>query len=250
MHGIPPKYLRFGSERLRPAVDLLARVPLKEVSLAADLGCGTGTSTELLAARWPEAAIVGVDHSIEMVEAARQAHPHWQWVTAEIEPRTAREPLDLLFSNAALHWVKMHGEVFPRLLRQVRSGGVLAVQIPRNFAAPSHHLMRVAGEPWSHILPVEPAWSGDASFYYDLLAPLATTLDIWETEYHHVMDSAESILHWVRGSALRPYLEALDPADRPIFEASYLELIKEAYPPQTDGKVLLPFRRLFVVAVR
>lgn len=244
------QYLRFGSERLRPALDLLARVPLKEVASAADLGCGTGNSTELLVARWPGVRTVGVDTSPDMLKLARQAHPDWHWEEAAIEKWKAKEPLDVLFSNAALHWVVDHGKVFPRLLGQVRSGGVLAVQIPRNFGAPSHHLMRVAGEPWADRLPVQPAWSGEPGFYYDLLAPLSTTLDLWETEYQHVMDSVESILHWVRGSALRPYLEALEEADRPIYEASYLELIKEAYPPQTDGKVLLPFRRLFLVAVR
>lgn len=246
----PAQYLRFASERTRPAVELAARVPLAEVTEAVDLGCGPGNSTEVLAARWPAARLTGVDSSPEMLAEARAAHPDWAWVEADVAAWAPATAPDLIFSNAALHWLDDHAKLFPRLMSYLAPGGLLAVQMPANYDAPSHTLMREAGAPWADRLPAPRSLAGDAGAYYDWLAPRAASVDLWETTYHHVLDGPEAVVDWVRGTGLRPYLEALEPSDRPAFEARYLELIREAYPHRADGTVLMPFQRLFLVAVR
>jgi trans-aconitate 2-methyltransferase len=250
----PSQYMKFGNERTQPSIDLVGRIPLAAPRRIVDLGCGPGNSTEIAARRWPEAAITGVDNSADMLAAAAKAHPDWRWEQADIGSWSPAEPYDLVFSNAALQWVGDHPRVFPALLRQVAEGGALAVQMPRNYESPSHALMRRVAE--------EGAWRErlrgvrdllavrGPDFYYDLLAPAARRVEIWETEYGHVMESPRAILEWVRGTGLRPFLEPLDAAERQDFEARYLAALEEAYPRRADGKVLFPFRRLFIVALR
>jgi len=250
----PSLYMKFGDQRTRPAVDLLARVPATEPSRVADLGCGPGNSTELLAARWPTAEIAGVDNSDDMLEQARRLHPEWRWEQADIAAWTAARPYDVVFTNAALQWVPGHTALFPRLLDAVAPGGVLAVQMPRNLNAPSHAKMRETAEegPWrSRLVNARDSLVvGEPGFYYDLLAPLAARLDIWETEYIQVMESATAILEWVRGTGLRPFTAPLAPEERTEFERRYLAKLEAAYPKQANGKVLFPFRRIFIIAQR
>lgn len=249
----PSQYLKFADERTRPAADLLARVPLAAPAMIVDLGCGPGNSTELLARRWPGARLTGVDNSAAMLESAAKAHPDWTWEEADIAAWSPRAPVDLIFANAALHWVPDHAALFPRLFGQVAPGGALAVQMPRNFDAPSHALM--------HRLADDPRWrdrlAGAArrpvaapARYYDLLAPLARRIDLWESEYMHVLEGPAAILEWVRGTGLRPYLDPLDKPEQAAFTERYLAALAEAYRPAADGKVLFPFRRLFLVAER
>ena len=158
------------------------------------------------------------------------------------------------FSNAALHWVGDHGTLLPRLLGGVRPGGVLAVQMPRNFEAPSHALLRATAEsgPWADRLAGVLDWRPVAApeWYYDLLAPHAGLLDLWETMYLHTLDGDDPVLSWTRGTALRPLMQALDGEDRAAFEAAYAARLREAYPRRVDGRTLFPFRRLFIVAQR
>lgn len=249
----PERYLTFGDQRTRPAVDLLARVALAAPARVADLGCGPGNSTGLLAARWPAAEVIAVDHSAEMLAKARASDVRATWVEADIAVWAPDRPLDLVYSNAALQWLGDHATLLPRLLGHVRPGGVLAVQMPRSFGSPSHRLARaVAGSgPWAERLagylrsePVAaPGW------YYDLLAPRAA-LDIWETEYLHVLEGDDPVLSWTRSTALRPVAQALDEDDYAAFEAAYAARLREAYPKRADGRTLYPFRRLFIVAVR
>lgn len=250
----PSQYMKFGNERTQPSVDLVSRVPLAAPRRIVDLGCGPGNSTEMIARRWPEAEITGVDNSAAMLETAAKSYPHWRWEEADIGAWSPAEPYDLVFSNAALQWVPDHPRVFPALFRHVAEGGVLAVQMPRNFESPSHALMRKVAE--------DGAWRDrlrgardllavrGPEFYYDLLAPRARRVEVWETEYGHVMADARAILEWVRGTGLRPFLEPLDAGERAEFERRYLAEIERAYPRRADGKVLFPFRRLFVVASR
>lgn len=250
----PERYLTFGDQRTRPAYDLLARVPLENAARVADLGCGPGNSTTLLAKRWPEAAIVGVDNSPEMLAQARATGIRATWVDADIAAWTPDHPLDLIYSNAALHWLGDHATLLPRLMSQLRAEGVLALQMPRNRAAPSHTLLReTAGRgPWADRLagtldrqPVAaPEW------YYDLLSPYAQAPDVWETEYLHALEGDDPVLRWTRGTALRPIMQALDAEQVPQFEAAYAARLREAYPRRADGRTLFPFRRLFVVAQR
>jgi trans-aconitate 2-methyltransferase len=242
----------FASERTRPARELLARVPLASPRRVVDLGCGPGNSTALLRERWPEATLTGVDSSAEMLRRARQDLPGVDWVHADAASFTSSEPLDVLFSNALLQWVPDHASALPALLSQLAPGGVLAIQMPHNFSEPSHRLMRETPGPWAQrtarVRPQSPV--EDASFYYDLLAPLASSVDIWQTRYEHVMPDVMAIVEWVKGTGLRPYLDALEPDERSAFLDAYARGLDTAYPPRRDGRRLFSFPRLFVVATR
>jgi len=249
------QYLRFADERTRPCRDLAAAIALPAPRRVFDLGCGPGNSTAVLATRWPDAEITGLDSSEAMIAAARRDAPLRTWIVGDIASWTAGEPVDLVFSNAALQWVPGHDTVYPHLLSQLAPSGALAAQVPCNMGAPAHEAMReVAARPaWRRHFPgaVREWHVHPSAFYYDTLAPLAARLDIWETEYLHVLPDAAAIVEWYKGSGLRPFLDALpDEADRHRFLAGYLEAVTAAYPAQGDGRVLFPFRRLFVIAYR
>jgi trans-aconitate 2-methyltransferase len=259
----PAQYLKFGDERLRPGFDLLARVGLLPPGDLWELGCGTGVHARAIAARWPDRTVTAVDNSREMLARASAEPSEIRWVEADIAQWSASDKAALVFSNATLQWLRGHDRLFPHLMRQVAPGGVLAVQMPRNFDAPSHVLMRevAASGPWSGVLaPLADPKGEHASLlrrdpvarpevYYDLLAPLATGgIDLWETEYLHVLEGEDAVLEWVRGTALRPVLEALNPDRRAGYLAAYGAALRQAYPRRPDGRTLLPFRRLFLVA--
>ncbi len=246
------QYLKFGEQRTRPARELLARVMLGSAERVVDLGCGPGNSTALLRGRFPEAHITGVDNSQVMLQRARRELPDIEWVEADLQTYRAPQPLDLLFANAVLQWLPDHLSLLPALLESVKPGGVLAVQMPHNFDEPSHRLMRELPGPWArrieHLRDL--ANVREASFYYDVLGPCATSVDVWQTTYQHVMDDADAIVEWVRGTALRPYFDALTDAERKVYLADYARAIDMAYPARTSGKRLFAFPRLFMVAVR
>jgi trans-aconitate 2-methyltransferase len=250
----PGKYLEFAGPRLRPALDLLARVPLAQPAVVYDLGCGAGNVTRLLVERWPAAAVTGVDGSAAMLARARAAAPSVTWAHADLQSWRASRPADLLFSNAALHWLDDHAHLFPRLVAELVPGGVLAVQMPRNHGAPSHTEMVAAAEsgPWRDRL--RPALRArpvaEPAVYRDILRPHVAQLDIWETEYLHELEGDNPVVEWTRGSALKPLLDALEEPERSAFLAEYSARIRRAYPPRPDGRTLLPFRRVFIVAVR
>lgn len=253
MRWEPAQYLKFAGHRLRPAVDLLNRIDADPRTIA-DLGAGAGNVTRLLQARWPGAHITGVDTSPEMLARAAESLPQASWECADLASWRPSQPIDLLYSNAALHWVDDHPTLFPALFTMVNAGGTVAVQMPNNFGAPSHTAIAdvVASGPWTSTLqpllrtpPVQ-----RPSVYFDLLAPVASSLDIWETEYVHVLDGDRPVLEWVKGTWLRPLLNALDDAQRAEFESRYAELVGAAYPRRADGRTLFPFRRLFIVATR
>jgi trans-aconitate 2-methyltransferase len=250
----PERYLAFADHRTRPAIDLLARVPLQQAERVADLGCGPGNSTRLLVERWPAATVVGIDSSSDMLASAGQSAVGATWVEANIATWAPDGPFDLIYSNAALHWVGDHERLLPRLLGCVRPGGVLAVQMPRNFEAPSHALLRATAEsgPWADRLAEVLDWRPVAApeWYYDLLAPQAAALDIWEAVYLHVLEGDDPVLRWTRSTALRRIMQALDEADFAAFEVDYAARLREAYPRRADGRTLFPFRRLFIVAQR
>jgi len=253
----PNLYLKYANERTRPAADLIAQINLESPARIVDLGCGPGNSTEQLRDRWPDAAITGVDNSPEMLAQAKAKHPNWQWVLGDIETWTLEPPVDLIFSNAAFHWVAGHATLFRGMINGVAPGGALAVQMPNNFQSATHTIMQevaAKGDPrWSKTLDtaartfsVQPP-----AFYYDVLRKHASPVDIWETEYQHVMDGPKAIFDWIRGTGMRPYLDRLPDAEqRQLFEELCLEGIQEAYRPNDQGKVLFPFRRMFIVAYR
>jgi trans-aconitate 2-methyltransferase len=244
----PQQYLKFAEERSRPCCDLAARVEAAAPRHIIDLGCGPGNSAEVLSARWPEAAITGLDGSAAMIDAARVASPQYEWRTGDIQAWAAgEERFDVVFSNAALQWVGEHGAVFPQLLARVSEGGALAVQIPGNYTEPQHQLMREVAKRFQ--LQVREWHTHELDFYYDALAPLASRLELWATEYLHVLPNVEAIVEWYKGTGMRPYLDALvSDGERERFLSEYLEGLRGIYRRQGDGMVLFPFRRIFIVA--
>jgi trans-aconitate 2-methyltransferase len=253
----PNLYLKYASERTRPAADLIAQIRLENPARIVDLGCGPGNSTEHLRHRWPEAEITGVDNSPEMLAKAKATYPDWQWVLCDIEGWKPEPAVDLVFSNAALHWVPGHATLFRSLIAAVAPGGALAVQMPNNFQSPTHTIMQEVaanGDPrWSKTLDVSARTFAvqPPAFYYHVLRKHARNVDIWETEYQHVMDGPKAIFDWIRGTGMRPYLDHLhDDEQRQLFQEMCLERFQEAYPPNDQGKALFPFRRIFIVAYR
>lgn len=249
----PARYLKFEDERTRPAGDLLAQVRSGNVRRIVDMGCGPGNSTELLAARYPDAQIVGLDNSPAMLEEARRRLPDVRFESADADVWVPDGAVDLVFANAIYQWVPRHLEQLPRILAALPRGATLAVQMPDNLSEPTHRLMSevVSAGPWSGRLagaardPL-PA----ARVYYEALQPFAGRLDIWRTAYLHVLRSADAIVEFVRSTGLRPFLDPLSGSERTEFLALYSARIAAAYPPLSDGQVLLAFPRLFLVAER
>ncbi|HMN79821.1 MAG TPA: methyltransferase domain-containing protein [Burkholderiaceae bacterium] len=250
----PEQYLKFAQPRLRPALDLLARIDLPAPARIVDLGCGTGSITGLMARRWPAAQITGVDDSAAMLERARGEHPGIRWQQQSMADWRADEPVDLLFSNAALHWLPDHPALFASLIGQLAPGGVLAVQMPRNFSAPSHTAIAdtVREGPWRARLEplLKPLPVMEPAAYFEICSPLAADVDLWETEYRQVLTGQDPVKEWTKGPWLRQFLDALDEPQRSRFETDYAARVARAYPPLPDGRTLFPFRRLFLIATR
>jgi trans-aconitate 2-methyltransferase len=251
----PTQYGRYAGQRGRPFFELTARVEADAPSNVVDLGCGPGDLTVALAERWPEALVRGIDSSPEMIERARTQSPpapvQFSVGTAE---RFGATGVDVLVSNAALQWVPTHRELLTRWAAQLNPGGWLAFQVPANFTAPSHTLMRELAESaaWRDRLGgvLRGAEStAPAAEYLHLLARAGLDVDAWTTEYEHVLDGEDPVLEWVRGTGLRPALQALDDDDAQRFSAEYAALLREAYPRRDYGTVF-GFRRTFVVAHR
>jgi trans-aconitate 2-methyltransferase len=250
------QYTAFEDERTRPVRDLLSALPDIEARSGIDLGCGPGNSTEALAARFPGASIRGLDSSSDMIAAARRRLPQLQFAIGGIEEWQDAGPFDVILANAVMHWVADHARVFPELVSKLSPGGALAIQMPDNLDVPAHQLMRetAAGGPWANTLAAAAASRtaiGSAADYYNMLRPMCGRVDVWRTTYHHPLaGGAAAIVEWFKGSGLRPFLEPLDAAARAAFLDRYTAAVARAYPPLPDGSVLLPFPRLFVVAIR
>ncbi len=248
----PALYLHYADERLRPALDLLARVPLVRPGHVVDLGCGAGNVTALLKHRFPAARVTGIDDSAPMLARAREAAPDCSFAQADIAAWTPAQKPDLLYSNAALHWLGGHDALFPRLLATLAPGGVLAVQMPAMHDAPiraRQHEVAAHG-PWATLLTgvgsAPPILSPEA--YWDLLRPHCAALDFWETTYLHALQGEDAVVQWAMGTSLRPFLAPLPAELREGFLAAYRAAVAPCYPRRPDGTTLLAFRRLFLVA--
>lgn len=256
----PTQYGIFADHRLRPALELLDRIPLADPSTVYDLGCGPGEITQIIANRWPDAQVTGVDNSPQMLAKAAAISDEIEWIEADVATWQPDRTPDLLYSNATLQWLDDHDALIPRLFGLLAPGGCLAVQMPLSWDLPSHRLMR---ETLAHggpdRAPIGPAalrqaldhvWVADAAHYFDLLSPHARSLDIWETEYLQVLDGENPVLDWVSGTGLRPVLNGLSNDERAIFLQRYSAALLDAYPPRDNGQTLYPFRRLFIVACK
>ena len=250
------QYLKFEDERTRPARDLLAQVPADLVAgTVYDLGCGPGNSTELLVNRLPGRGVKGIDNASDMLRAARDRLSGVDFVECDLAKWRPPEPAALLYANAVFQWLPDHITLIANLMDGLRRGGVLAVQMPDNLSEPSHLLMEEsalagpwksafeAGTPRRKPLPAPAA-------YMDALGPKAARVDVWHTTYNHPMADAAAIVEWVKGTGLRPFVDPLPAAEREAFLRTYTEKLAAAYPPRFDGKVLLRFPRLFLVASR
>jgi trans-aconitate 2-methyltransferase len=248
------QYLKFEDERSRPPRDLLAQVPLRRPRLAVDLGCGPGNSTELLIERFPQSEIIGLDSSPDMLRKARARLAKCKFVEADIVTWTPEPQTDLLLANAAFQWVPDHPRQLRRLLEALPPAGVLAVQMPDNTGEPAIAFQQelAASGSWAtdlaNAVPRAEILAPEA--YYDLLKPVCAQIDIWHSVYNHVLASPQAIVEWFKGSSLQPYLSLLDAAARNEFLAAYTEKIAAGYQARFDGKILLKFPRLFIVAVR
>lgn len=250
------QYASFEAERTRPVRDLVAAIPtpVQEVHAAIDLGCGPGNSTEVLAARFPAAQVTGLDSSDDMLAAARQRLPGLAFEQADIASWNPPGRFDVILANASLQWLPDHATLYPRLAGHLAEGGTLAVQTPDNLGEPAHRLMRelAADGPWaSQLGQTRHEARHNAEFYYQLLKPLCRHVDVWRTTYFHPLaGGAAAVVEWFKGTALRPYLAPLSKELQASFLARYTEAIAGAYPALPDGTVLLPFPRLFILAVR
>ena len=256
----PGQYHRFTDHRLRPALELLDRVPIADASFVFDLGCGPGNVTRLIAERFAEARVAGVDMSSEMLAKAAETPSRIEWVQADIAHWQPERAPELIYSNAALHWIDDHTTLFPRLFAVLAPGGCLAVQMPLSYSMPSHVLMRETladgGVNGSRLgdealaAAVARKWVLDAGEYYDLLAPDAKSVDVWETEYIQQLSGEDPVLEWVKATGLRPILNDLRGAEHERFMEVYRKRLRRAYPRRATGRTLYPFRRLFMVAMR
>jgi trans-aconitate 2-methyltransferase len=247
------EYVKFEDDRTRPVHELLARVPMADISDAVDLGCGPGNSTAVIAERYPRARIIGVDTSPDMLAAARARLPDVTFTEADVGTWTPPRPVDLILANAVLHWVPDHLDVVVKLVGHLNPGGAFAFQVPNNELEPSRIAIRetLSRGPWAEKFRTPPVRQQipPVEVYYDRLSTLGS-VDIWRTIYNHPMEDAQGIADWNVGTALRPVLDRLDESERPAFMEAYVARLAEAYPTRADGRVLHRFPRLFVVVTK
>ena len=247
------QYTLFEQQRTRPVRDLVAAIPDGDVRSAVDLGCGPGNSTEVLAERFAQAVVTGMDSSDDMLVDARKRLPALNFELADIGTWNPAQTFDVILANASLQWLPDHATLYPHLVSQLTPGGTLAVQTPDNLDEPAHKLARevAADGPWAtKIGAVKHNARHTASYYFELLSKHCSTVDVWRTTYHHPLAGSAAVVEWFKGSALRPFLAPLTESEKSAFLDEYLARITKAYPALADGTVLLPFPRLFIIATR
>ncbi len=257
-HWNPNLYLKFSDHRLRPGLELLNRISSISPKTIYDLGCGAGELTRIISEQWPMASVYGIDNSKEMLEQAAKTPSNVQWQEMNISHWVPDKKPDLIYSNATLHWVDNHYKLFTQLIEFLNTGGTLAIQMPLSWDLPSHRLMRETlanGGQNATTLgtqelrdAVANKWVEDAEVYYDLLRNYTENIDIWQTEYLHILKGQDPVLDWVKATGLRPILNGLEDKEREIFLAEYSRRLRDVYPTRPDGCTLYPFRRLFIVA--
>ncbi|MEZ4616770.1 MAG: methyltransferase domain-containing protein [Caldilineaceae bacterium] len=248
----PELYLRFNQERIQPAIDLRNRIEMDAPRKILDVGCGPGNSTHILAQRWPQADILGIDNSVAMIDKAKADYPQAKWAVMDALAVNDSDEFDIIFSNAVIHWVPDHETLFKKLVQALTPNGVLAIQMPLYQEMPVYALVEGL---FNERFPATPFASDrvfhfhSAGYYYNLLTQLQSPFSLWETSYIHVMAAHEQILEMIRSTGLKPYLDEIqDNAQRSAFAAAVLDNLPTIYQTQRDGRVLFPFMRLFLVA--
>lgn len=249
----PQLYLKYKNERTQPSIDLVSRIDAENPEKIIDIGCGPGNSTRVLAQRWPESIITGLDNSPAMIEKAGMDYPDQEWILSDISGFETDIKYDIVFSNAAIQWIPGHENLLLKLFSFLSTGGALAIQIPQFNEMPlGKSLEKISGKiKWKELTHGcrELFTYHESGYYYDILAQSSNSIEMWETSYCHVMDSHESILEWIRSTGLKPYIDRMkDDFMKSEFEYEVLESIRQDYPEQKNGKVLFPFKRLFFIA--
>ncbi len=252
----PDQYLQFRNERTQPSIDLVRRInfpgsPEKII----DIGCGPGNSTQVLLQRWPDAICTGIDNSPAMIEKAKKDFPGQEWILSDALHFESDHPFDILFSNAAIQWIPNHKKLFDKLTDMLSKNGVIAIQIPKfQDMVLGQILQSVSGKKrWKKKTEgcSELFTYHDFTYYYDLLADQTKQIDMWETDYMHVMPSHAAIIEWSRSTGLKPYLDRMaDEKEKKDFEEDLLTEIKKQYPKQKNSHVLFPFKRLFFIGYK
>ncbi|WP_418821559.1 methyltransferase domain-containing protein [Ruminococcus sp.] len=249
-------YLKFKEERTQPSRDLAAAIKLEAPKRIVDIGCGPGNSTAVLKAKYPEAEVIGVDNSENMLEKARVNHPDITFVYCDVSKgfegvEELEGGFDVVFSNACIQWVPDHHKLIPNMLGLLKKGGVMAVQVPLTERQPMHKALGDIAKlgKWQGRFPDLGSYHTlSAEEYYDILTEHADYFRMWETTYYHRLNGCEDVIEWYRGSALRPYLQRLDEVEQKEFEAKLLEMIKDSYHVQKNGEIIFRFPRLFFTA--
>ncbi len=251
------QYLKFSNERTQPSLDLAVRIKdfILDPKKIVDIGCGPGNSTAVLKSRFPQAELWGVDNSPNMLADAKKNYPEigWKLCDAATQLHTLDTDFDLVFSNACIQWVPNHSALLVGFMDRLSPGGVLAVQVPYNQNEPIHRILKqlALSERWqASFREIRSFYTLRADEYYQNLSSLSSRVVLWETIYYHILDSHLAILEWYRGTGLRPYLNQLKEEEKDAFEQDVLNLIRENYPLQPDGRVIFRFPRLFFIAVK
>lgn len=252
----PQQYHRYADLRLRPALDLFSRVTVESPRLVHEIGTGGGRMARMMAARWPEATVVGSDSSEEMLATAAESQSAVEWRHLDIATWQPEAEHDVIFANAVLHWLPGHEELFPRLVAGLRPGGQLAVQMPLSWWQPSHQVLRSVlaeldtPEGKELLKSMEQPNVDRPHFYRDVLSPRVAALEIWETMYHHVLTGPDPVYEWLSGSILRPVFDQLPIEQLETFATECRRRLRAEYPTRDDGTTVFEFHRLFIVATR
>ncbi len=248
----PDQYLQFKTERTQPSIDLVARIHFADPKTIIDFGCGPGNSTQVLVKRWPKARIIGLDNSSAMIAKAKEDYPEQEWILADAATYESEVKFDIVFSNATIQWIPDHTALLNKFHGLLVEGGIVAVQLPLFWDMPLGKIIdRVSKDPrWQSYTEQVPSLFTihDYSFYYDQLSVLFQKVDLWETCYMDILDSHRSLVEMIRSTGMKPYLEQLDSHNAKVeFEQEVLKEIVKVYPSQQNGKVILPFKRLFFI---
>ena len=251
----PDLYLKYKTERTQPSIDLISKISLNfQPKSILDVGCGPGNSAQALLQRWPNAILTGIDNSKSMIEKATMSYPTCIWILVDAAAYTSQTKYDIVFSNATIQWIPNHEHLFNMLFNLTNLGGALAIQVPRFNEMPMSKIIQKVSsqDKWREATKgcSDLFTSHDFYYYYELMSSFFKTIELWQTDYIHILESHISIIEWIRSTGLKPYLDRLEDAEKALFEEDVLQEIKHDYPSSSNGSVLFPFKRLFMIGYK